>query len=206
VQILAGDTPQGFFPEHVDGELFQAIAGTSMSSPHVAGAAGAATTFDIGLDKSTLAPGAVANATLQLRSKSGTLHLPITAVGPLALPNLVITAGSASSPVTAGGPISLSRTVFNAGNANAGRFFTSFFVSTDTSFSLDDAFFASCNSTGGLGAGLPETCSGTITFNPNKPVSPGTYHVLIVADSSEEVVEGNEGDNVFVVPTTVTVN
>ena len=39
VQILAGDTPQGFLAEHVDGQLFQAIQGTSMSSPHVAGAA-----------------------------------------------------------------------------------------------------------------------------------------------------------------------
>jgi subtilisin family serine protease len=40
VQILAGHTPQ---PDHVSGglpgELFQAIQGTSMSSPHVAGAA-----------------------------------------------------------------------------------------------------------------------------------------------------------------------
>ena len=39
VQILAGDTPQPGQPEGgPPGELFQAIAGTSMSSPHVAGA------------------------------------------------------------------------------------------------------------------------------------------------------------------------
>ena len=39
VQILAGTTPQPGLPEGgPPGELFQAIAGTSMSSPHVAGA------------------------------------------------------------------------------------------------------------------------------------------------------------------------
>jgi subtilisin family serine protease len=39
VQILAGDTPQHADPEQRDGELFQAIDGTSMAAPHVAGAA-----------------------------------------------------------------------------------------------------------------------------------------------------------------------
>lgn len=39
VQILAGNTPEPGSPAAAPGELFQAIAGTSMSSPHVAGAA-----------------------------------------------------------------------------------------------------------------------------------------------------------------------
>lgn len=39
VQILAGNTPDSSVPYLVDGELFQVIQGTSMSSPHVAGAA-----------------------------------------------------------------------------------------------------------------------------------------------------------------------
>ena len=39
VQILAGDTPEHADPEVRDGELFQAIDGTSMAAPHVAGAA-----------------------------------------------------------------------------------------------------------------------------------------------------------------------
>ena len=44
VQILAGASPTPPAPDPVDGgsppgELFQAIAGTSMASPHVAGAA-----------------------------------------------------------------------------------------------------------------------------------------------------------------------
>ena len=36
LQILAGNSPY-HDSDHVPGELFQAIAGTSMSSPHVAG-------------------------------------------------------------------------------------------------------------------------------------------------------------------------
>ena len=39
VQILAGDTPEHADPSLRDGELFQAIDGTSMAAPHVAGAA-----------------------------------------------------------------------------------------------------------------------------------------------------------------------
>src|SRR5262249_12853408 len=39
VQILAGNTPVPVDPASSPGELFQAIQGTSMSSPHVAGAA-----------------------------------------------------------------------------------------------------------------------------------------------------------------------
>ena len=39
VQILAGDTPEHADPALRDGELFQAIDGTSMAAPHVAGAA-----------------------------------------------------------------------------------------------------------------------------------------------------------------------
>jgi subtilisin family serine protease len=38
VQILAGNTPDSATPADADDELFQAIQGTSMSSPHVAGA------------------------------------------------------------------------------------------------------------------------------------------------------------------------
>jgi len=42
VEILAGDTPQHEDPNATDGSLFQVAEGTSMSSPHVAGAAGSA--------------------------------------------------------------------------------------------------------------------------------------------------------------------
>ena len=37
LQILAGNSPMPSDPSVLPGELFQAIAGTSMSSPHVAG-------------------------------------------------------------------------------------------------------------------------------------------------------------------------
>ena len=39
IEILAGDSPEHMFARQRDGELFQVINGTSMASPHVAGAA-----------------------------------------------------------------------------------------------------------------------------------------------------------------------
>lgn len=39
IAILAGNTPEAVAAEHVDGQLFQVINGTSMAAPHVAGSA-----------------------------------------------------------------------------------------------------------------------------------------------------------------------
>jgi len=334
VQVLAGDTPQGALPAHRDGERFQAISGTSMASPHVAGAAallhqlypdwtpgqiksalmttaltkkvvredgttpftpfdagsgrvqlkqalnpgatfdataqdyrdhegdlwnvnypslylpsaapndvtvqrtaksvlakdgvwalsviggsglvvtvpatisipaGGTTTFAIGVDKSGLAPGAVAHATLQLKGKS-LLHLPITAVGATPLPNLVVTAASASTPVTNGGSITISRTIANTGTVDATRFQTIFYLSSDAIISGNDVLFATCDRPTGLAAGASTTCSGAVTFFVEPPATAGTYHVLIVTDSRGEVGESNETDNDFTVANTITVN
>lgn len=335
IQILAGNTPAGYLPEHVDGELFQAIHGTSMASPHIAGVgallrqahpdwspaeiksaimttaftkklvkedrttpftpfdggagrvdakkaltpgatfettaadwtthaadlwtvnqpslylpgtapnavtvdrtltsdlakdavwtlsvvpapglvvtvpptvavpAGGSGTFAIAVDKSGLAPGAVAHATLLLAHKSFALHVPITAVGPVVLPNLVVTAASCSTPLSPGNDVTISRTVENLGTVGASRFQSTFYLSADTTISKDDVLFASCTRTSGLAAATASTCSGPVAFVPQVPVAPGTYHVLVVADGRGEVGESNELDGVFVVPDTVTVN
>lgn len=334
VQILAGNSPAGYLPEHRDGELFQAIHGTSMSSPHVAGAAallraahpdwspgrvksalmttaltkkvvredkttpftpydggagritlkpaltpgatfdvpaddfrthaaelwkvnhpslylptsapasvtvertlqselakdsvwklsvvpaagltitvpptvtlpaGGTATFPITVDKSALAPGAVAHAALQLKGK-GLLHLPITAVGTFPLPNLRIADASISSPLTTGQPATLTRTLENAGNADAAPNLQSFYLSADTRFDASDVFIGSCQRTIPLGAGLTSVCSFTAAFAPVRPVAAGAYYLLVTADSTSVVVESNEADNLFVSPTTVTVN
>lgn len=329
VQILAGDTPEGFLPQHADGQLFQAIQGTSMSSPHVAGAAallrhahpdwtpgqiksalmttastkklfkedgatpatpfdvgagrvalkpaltpgatfdvtadeyrdqvldlweanqpsvflpaispktvavertmrsqlakdskwklsviaaaglgitvpsevvlpgGGTATFPITIDKTALPPGVPAHATLVLKGK-GTLHLPISAVGTLPLPNLQITTAGATSPTTNGGSTTISRTIFNAGDAAAAPNFTQFYLSTDTTLSPDDVGFAFCERSVPLLAGASSTCSGPLTFTTTPPTAAGDYRLLVQADSTGAVLESDETDNVFVSPT-----
>jgi hypothetical protein len=157
--------------------------------------AGGSASFSIGIDKSALGPGQARHARLELRHKSYLASLPITAVGVSPLPNLVVTAVTASSPVPAGGLISISQTFMNAGTAAAGPFRTAFWISTDAVFASDDTFLAVCD-IAGLAAGASATCSDTIFFVPRSPVPPGNYRMLALIDSESMVLEGNEGDNV----------
>lgn len=182
-----------------------AAAGLDVSVPaEVVLPAGGTVTFPITLDKSGLAPGAEAHATLLLKGK-GTLHLPISAVGTMPLPNLQITTASATSPVANGGTTTIGRTLFNAGTTAAGPNITQFYLSTDTTLSVDDVPFVFCQRTTSLGAGSTDVCSGPVTFAPNPALAPGTYRLLVLADSTAAVLESDETDNLFVSPTTFVV-
>ena len=146
----------------------------------------------------------VAHATLLLKGKS-LLHVPITAVGATPLPNLRIASASVSSPLTEGGPITFTRTLENAGAVDAGHNFTYFYLSTDGKFSIDDRYIGYCERTGALGPGLTSTCNVSGTFTLSPPATPGVHRAVLVADGDHEVTEGNEGDNVYAAPATVTV-
>jgi hypothetical protein len=50
------------------------------------------------------------------------------------------------------------------------------------------------------------TCSGTITFAPERPVTAGTYYAVAVDDTRGEVSESDELNNVTATAATVTVN
>jgi subtilase family serine protease len=93
----------------------------------------------------------------------------------------------------------------NVGDADAASSYTEFYVSTDTSLSADDQFFAYCFPFT-LAAGAQYFCSFSATFQPNGGLSPGTYYVLAVADDGRQVVERNEANNVRATASPITVN
>jgi hypothetical protein len=182
-----------------------AAAGLGITVPsEVVLPAGGTATFPITIDKTGLPAGVAAHATLQLKGK-GTLHLPISAVGTIPLPNLQLTEAGATSPTTNGGSTTIHRTLFNAGEADAGPNFTQFFLSTDTTLSSDDAPFAFCERSVPLLAGASSFCNAPISFIPSPALPPGNYRLLVLADSTGVVLESDETDNLFVSPTTFVV-
>lgn len=183
-------------------------AGLSVTVPAtVVLPAGGTATIPITIDKSGLAPGAAAHATLRLKGK-GTLHLPISAVGTRPLPNLRITAASMSSPISGGSTAAISVTLANVGSGAAvvpGTMYTELYLSTDAVLSADDWSFGWCSFWGILDAGDTDVCAGDFTFDASLPVPPGSYRLLVLADAYGAVPESNESDNLFVAPGTIVV-
>jgi subtilisin family serine protease len=171
--------------------------------PTLAVAAGGTASFAIGVDKTALGPGMVRHARLTLAHKKYRVQLPITAVGDVALPDLVVTAFSVSSPLESGNSFTVTLTAANQGTANAPPFFVSLALSADITFSADDSYFASCTYASGQPAATSGACSFTDAYGAS--VAPGTYHVLALADSEITVVERDEANNVTVMLGTVEV-
>ena len=166
-----------------------------MVPPSITLSAGASTTFPIAIDKSAVPPGEARHAVIELTYRSYVVRLPVTVVGPRPLPNLVISGVSASSPIPTGGSVSVGSTIQNVGLGAAGAFYVSFYLSTDATYSPDDVLFAVCDFPGGLAAGASTPCTGSLPFQPMQPVPPGSYRVIVFADSALEVPETDETDN-----------
>lgn len=165
--------------------------------------AGESASFTIGVDKSALGPSAVRHATLTLAYKKYRAHLPITAVGDFPMPDLVTTAVAVSSPLSTGDPVTVDATVANQGAAATTPFALQFFLSADTAFSVDDAYFAFCVFGNAIPAATTSPCHVADTFNA--VLAAGTYHVLAIADLFGLVAEHDETNNLTVMPGTVVV-
>jgi hypothetical protein len=166
--------------------------------------AGGAASFAIGVDKSALGPGVARHATLTLAYKKYRAHLPITAVGDLPLPDLVLTTASVSSPLHTGDDMTVSATVANRGNAPATALFAiEFALSADTVFDGSDRIFAFCTFNPDVAPGATPSCNFTVAFGAGPPA--GTYHVLVTVDRQGLVAERDETNNVTVLPGTVAV-
>jgi len=121
--------------------------------------------------------------------------VPVTVVGTRQSPNLVVSGVSASSPIPTGGSVTVGSTIQNVGAGAAGAFYVSFYLSTDATYSPDDVLFAVCDFPLGLAAGATAACTGSLPFMPVQSVPPGSYRVIVFADSALEVPETDETDN-----------
>jgi subtilisin family serine protease len=154
--------------------------------------AGGSTSFDIEIDKSGIPAGEARHAVLQLVSNSVTLHMPITAAGVVARPDLIVTAVTAPSTGTSGASMTSSATIKNVGSATAAAFYFQVYLSrNDATVSPDDTPYWFCDI-----ASLAPDASASCTFTGVIPVDPGTYYLVVKADDGGAVGESNEKNNV----------
>jgi subtilisin family serine protease len=156
--------------------------------------AGASASFEIHIDKTGIPAGEVRHATLHLTSRAGSLHLPITAAGAVARPDLIVTAVSTEPTGTRGEPIATAATVTNAGSAPTTPFYFQVYLSRENAtVSADDTPFWFCNS-GSLAPGATRSCN--FTFPVPSSLAAGTYFLVVKADDGGVVRESDENNNV----------
>jgi hypothetical protein len=166
-----------------------------MAPPSITVGAGGMTTFPIAIDKSAVPPEQARHATIELTDHGSVVRLPVTVVGRRLLPDLAVSAVSASTAVQLGGSVDVGSTITNVGLGKASAFYVSFYLSSDAAYSLDDVLFAVCDFPLGLAAGASTPCTGSLSFEPVRPVASGAYRVIVFADSALEVSESDESNN-----------
>jgi subtilase family serine protease len=120
-------------------------------------------------------------------------------------PDLVVTAaGVAPTTVAPGGTVAVTNTVKNQGATSTGAAsLVGFFLSSDTAFDGADVAIGVSRTVPILAGGGISTATTSVVIPSS--TAPGTYRVLVVADVTSAVTEGNETNNVLAsVPITVT--
>jgi hypothetical protein len=157
--------------------------------------AGGSAPFDIQIDKTGIPAGEVRHATLRLMSGAVSLHMPITAAGPVARPDFIVTEVLAPSTGTRGELISTAATVENIGSAApaTASYFQVYLSRDNATVSADDTPFWFCN----VGLLAPSaTASCAFTFAVPSSIPAGTYFLVVRADDGAAVPESNENNNV----------
>ncbi len=108
-------------------------------------------------------------------------------------PDLVTTSLRGPSTATIGSAASISAGIRNQGPANAGPFRLGLYLSSDTTITTDDTWFAACSYESGLLAGEAETCSRSFPIPPR--VSAGRYVLGAIVDDLDQVAESSETNN-----------
>ena len=156
--------------------------------------AGGSTPFDLQIDKTGVPAGETRHVTLRLTSSVATLHMPITAAGLIARPDLIVTEVTAPSTGTRGAPLASSATIKNVGTAPAGAFFFQVYLSRDdATVSADDVFYWFCD----IGSLAPDETAFCDFAGPvPSSIAAGTYHLVVRVDDGGVIAESNEKNNV----------
>jgi uncharacterized repeat protein (TIGR01451 family) len=105
--------------------------------------------------------------------------------------DLVITTVSAPSSAGMGQQIAVTATVKNQGSGNAGEFYVTFYLSTDSTITSSDIEIRS-----GHVSLLEGGAQKTVTIDIPLPVSlSGTYYIGAISDGRRTVAESNENNN-----------
>jgi uncharacterized repeat protein (TIGR01451 family) len=106
--------------------------------------------------------------------------------------DLVITSVSGPATASPGQQVAFTATVKNQGSANAGQFYVTVYLSTDSTITKDDLQMGS-----GFASGLALGGQKMLTINSTIPASValGSYTIGAIADSRNNVAESNENNN-----------
>jgi len=106
--------------------------------------------------------------------------------------DLIVSAISGPTSASPGQQVASTATAKNQGNANAGQFYVSVYLSTDSIITKDDIEMGS-----GFISGLAPGGQQTLTINStiSASVAPGSYYIGAIADSRNNVAESNENNN-----------
>lgn len=163
-------------------------------APSLTVRAGGSAPLDIHIDKSGIPAGEARHVTLQLTHKQFSVRMPISAAGPVARPDLIVTSVSAAAEGTRGAAFATSATIKNVGTAAATNFYFQVYLSRDdASLSADDVFYWFCDF-GSLGPDVSTFCDATYPIPSSIPA--GTYYLIVRVDDGETVAESNDDNNV----------
>ena len=109
-------------------------------------------------------------------------------------------ANLASNTITVGRTVFTGGSLENIGSAVSGSCTIGYYLSTDSVYSANDILLTTDNNSG-LGAGNSLALYSNITLANG--TAPGNYYILFYADNQNNVIEGNENNNIQAVAITV---
>jgi subtilisin family serine protease len=202
--VAPGQWIRSSVPTTTDPTGFANFAGTSMATPHVAGAfavlrEGNPTASVDTLLQALQSTGPVVTDTRAICGSCVSTGVTsrrinvMAALNAVAVPDVAVTAATTVASATAGQAIVVDSTVTNLGPTTVGPFTVGYYLSTTTVLDGAEVFLAERTVTS-LAAAASNVVPSTVTVPAG--TAPGTYRILVMADSGGVLAESNESNNV----------